>query len=163
MEWLSDFGNWAWARHHNVLSWYIRPLFLLPFVYFAWRRSLPGIALTLVALATSMFWFPAPASPDPGVSAMLAAERDYLTGPWPLWKVAAALSVPVSLSLLAAAFWYRSLWLGLALINAIAIGKIGWSFAFAPTDGAYALVAPALAGLLLCNGAVLYYARFRRF
>ena len=44
MEWLSDFGDWAWARNHNVLSWYIRPLFLLPFVYFAWRRSPPGIA-----------------------------------------------------------------------------------------------------------------------
>jgi hypothetical protein len=69
----------------------------------------------------------------------------------------------VSLSLLAAAFWYRSLWLGLALINAMALGKIGWSFAFAPEEGAFALLVPALAGLLLCNGAVLYYARFRRF
>ena len=25
MELLSDFLAWAWARHHNVLSWYIRP------------------------------------------------------------------------------------------------------------------------------------------
>ena len=22
-----EFVAWAWARHHNVLSWYIRPLF----------------------------------------------------------------------------------------------------------------------------------------
>jgi ABC-type glycerol-3-phosphate transport system substrate-binding protein len=26
-----EFTTWAWERHHNVLSWYIRPLFLLPF------------------------------------------------------------------------------------------------------------------------------------
>jgi hypothetical protein len=35
MELLEGFLSWAWARHHNVLSWYIRPLFLLPFCYFA--------------------------------------------------------------------------------------------------------------------------------
>jgi hypothetical protein len=40
---------WAWERHHNVLSWYIRPLFLLPFCYFAYKHSLAGIVLTLVA------------------------------------------------------------------------------------------------------------------
>jgi len=54
----NEFVAWAWARHHNVLSWYVRPLFLLPFCYFAYRRSLWGIVLTVVALATSMFWFP---------------------------------------------------------------------------------------------------------
>jgi hypothetical protein len=32
--------------------------FLLPFCYFAYRRSLWGIVLTLLTLATSMFWFP---------------------------------------------------------------------------------------------------------
>jgi Mn2+/Fe2+ NRAMP family transporter len=53
---LEGFLSWAWERHHNVLSWYIRPLFILPLVYFSYRRSLPGIVLTLVALATSMFW-----------------------------------------------------------------------------------------------------------
>ena len=36
----NEFVAWAWARHHNVLSWYVRPLFLLPFCYFAYRRSL---------------------------------------------------------------------------------------------------------------------------
>ena len=57
---INEFTAWAWERHHNVLSWYIRPLFFLPFCYFAYRRSLFGMVLTLVALATSMFWFPAP-------------------------------------------------------------------------------------------------------
>lgn len=64
MEWLNELAAWAWARHHNELSWYIRPLFLLPFAYFSNRRSGWGIALTLVALATSMAWFPAPEHPS---------------------------------------------------------------------------------------------------
>ncbi len=24
---IDEFVAWAWGRHHNVLSWYIRPLF----------------------------------------------------------------------------------------------------------------------------------------
>jgi hypothetical protein len=34
-EHLNDFLSWVWARHHNELSWYVRPLFLLPFCFFA--------------------------------------------------------------------------------------------------------------------------------
>ena len=49
-----EFVAWAWGRHHNVLSWYIRPLFFLPFCYFAYKRSLSGMILTLLALATSI-------------------------------------------------------------------------------------------------------------
>jgi hypothetical protein len=69
---LDEFGAWAWERHHNVLSWYIRPLFFLPFCYFAYKRSLFGMVLTLVALATSMFWFPAPEQPGAGALEYLA-------------------------------------------------------------------------------------------
>ena len=47
---------WAWARHHNVLSWYVRPLFLLPLAWSAHRRSPAGTAVTLVGLVTSMAW-----------------------------------------------------------------------------------------------------------
>ena len=55
MELLDEFLSRAWARHHNPLSWYIRSLFLLPFCYFAYKRSMWVIALTLLALATSIF------------------------------------------------------------------------------------------------------------
>ena len=34
------FFNWAFARHHNILSWYIRPLFIIPMVIFAFKKSL---------------------------------------------------------------------------------------------------------------------------
>ena len=56
---LDGFISWAWEHHHNVFSWYVRPLFILHLAYFSYRRRLSVIVLTLVALATSMFWFPA--------------------------------------------------------------------------------------------------------
>jgi hypothetical protein len=41
---LIDFRNWAWARHHNPLSWYIRPL-----VWAFRRRSWLGGATVIGA------------------------------------------------------------------------------------------------------------------
>lgn len=162
MEWLTDFAAWAWARHHNMLSWYIRPLFLLPFVLFAYRRNLWGIVLTLVALATSMFWFPTPAVPDPRAVEFLAMEREYLTGPWTWWKTGLTLLVPLSLGGLALAFWQRSLRWGLVVINAMALGKITWSFAFGDIGGGLAVALPALVGLVVCNAVILLAAQWRR-
>ena len=79
MDLLEEFLSWAWARHHNALSWYIRPLFLLPFCYCAYRRSIKGIVLTLLALAPSMFWLGEPEHADPEALQFLAAEQEYLT------------------------------------------------------------------------------------
>ena len=87
MEILSDFLAWAWARHHNVLSWYIRPMFILPYIYFAYKRSWKGLVVTVIALATSMFWFPAPETVNPAVELFLQAEKDYISGAWGLGKV----------------------------------------------------------------------------
>jgi hypothetical protein len=125
-----EFAAWAWARHHNELSWYIRVLFVLPFCYFAYKRSLWGIVLTVVALSTSMFWFPAPERVDPRAAEFLAVEREYLTSGWSLWKVMLALLVPISFAALAVAFWKRSLVWGLEVINAMVLVKIVWSFYF---------------------------------
>ena len=48
---LGAFLSSARAWHHNVLSWYIRPLFLLPLCYFTRRRSCSGVVQILAALA----------------------------------------------------------------------------------------------------------------
>jgi hypothetical protein len=151
-----EFAAWAWARHHNELSWYIRPLFLLPFCWFAYKRSLWGITLTIVALATSMFWFPAPERADPGAAEFLAVEREYLTSDWSLWKVLLALVVPVSFAALAVAFWRRSLVWGLAVINAMVLVKIGWSFYFWDESGVLTLLPSAVVGLAVCDAVILY-------
>ena len=156
-QFLDEFLSWAWARHHNPLSWYIRPLFLLPFCYFAYKRSIWGIVLTLFALVTSMFWFPEPDRPDPRAAEFLAMEKEYLAGDWTLTKVLLGLLVPVSLGALALAFWKRSLLYGLVVIDSIMLAKVTWSFYYGGESG-LALLPPALVGLIACNAAVLYVA-----
>jgi hypothetical protein len=145
MELLQDFASWAWERHHNPLSWWIRPLFLTPFMFFAYRRSWRGIALTLVALASSMFWFPKPARVDPQVEEFLAFERDAILGEWTLLKVMATASIPAFFIALGAALWRRAWWLGLLVAGIGALGKVAWSFSIGD-DSAQALVPPAALG-----------------
>lgn len=159
MELLTQFIEWAWARHHNVLSWYIRPLFLLPFCYFAYKRNIWGIIITLLALATSMFWFPAPDNPSPAVIEMLNAERDYLLGEWGFWKILVSLYTPLMFTLLAMAFWKRSLVYGLAVINAMFLFKIVWTFVVSDLDGAIAHLTAVIIGIIVCNLVILYIMR----
>ena len=156
---IDEFAAWAWARHHNVLSWYVRPLFILPFCFFAYRRSLFGIVLTIIALATSMFWFPAPEHSSSAVNEMLASEREYLTANWTLWKVLIALLVPLGFAALALAFWRRSLAWGLALINAMVLFKIGWTFLFSTEAGAMSHLPAAVLGLVVCDALILFVMR----
>jgi hypothetical protein len=154
--WLADLASWAWARHHNILSWYVRPLFLLPFCWFAYRRSWTGMAATLLALVTSMAWFPAPAQPDPAAVQFLAVERDYLLGPWTAGKVAMSLIVPFTFAAIAAALWRRSIGWTLVVVNAACLFKIGWSYWY-DTDGRGAdlFVVPALVGLAVVDAGLV--------
>jgi len=145
---LADFGDWAFDRHANVLSWYIRPLFLLPLAWFAYRRSGWGIAGTLVAMASSIFWFPAPARPDPKVLEFLDFERDWLTGNWDAPKIVLTLVVPLLLTSYCLAFWRRSVLWGLVILNLMAGGKLLWGVVAGDGTG-WAMTAPGLAGLLI--------------
>jgi hypothetical protein len=157
-----EFVAWAWSRHHNVLSWYVRPLFILPFCFFAYRRSLFGIVLTIIALATSMFWFPVPENKSPAVNEMLAPEREYLTTDWTLWKVSIALLVPLTFAALGLAFWRRSLLWGLAVVNAAILFKIAWTFLFSTEAGAMSHLPAAMLGLVVCDALILYVMRKMR-
>ncbi|HRP53981.1 MAG TPA: hypothetical protein PLI97_10800, partial [Fluviicola sp.] len=38
------FLNWVFERHQNQMSWFIRPVFLIPFCFFAYKRSWAGIS-----------------------------------------------------------------------------------------------------------------------
>ncbi len=151
---LDQLGDWVWQRHHNVLSWYIRPLFLIPLAWLAYRRSGSGIAITLTALATSMFWFPAPTDTDPRVEEFLAFERDWLTGDWDTAKILLTLLVPFSLAAYCAAFWRRSLWWGLAVLNVMALGKLCWGVVAGQGTG-WAMTVPALLGLAIGNAILI--------
>jgi hypothetical protein len=162
MENLQEFLSWAWARHHNPLSWYIRPLFVLPFCYFAYKKSKWGVGLTIVAVLSSMYWFPAPSETDPRAEAFLAMERQYVASPWTLSKVAMTALVPAWFVALGAAFWRRSWLVGLAVINGGALLKVVWSFHVAGSN-AWSIVPPVTLGALIVNAVMVYaYRRARR-
>ena len=88
--------------------------------------------LTLLALATSMFWFPAPEQASPAVKEMLRTEEAYLTANWTLWKVLIALLIPLTFAALGLAFWRRSLVWGLAVVNAAILFRSRGRFSSAP-------------------------------
>ena len=155
---LADLGDWAFDRHANVLSWYIRPLFLLPLAWFAYRRSGWGIAATLVALATSIFWFPAPAQPDPQVLEFLEFERDWLTGNWDAQQILLSLLGPLSLGAFCLAFWKRSVVWGLVILNVMAVGKLLWGVVAGDGSG-WAMTAPGLAGMVIGDVVFLWVLR----
>ncbi|MEB3323655.1 MAG: hypothetical protein VKI81_12605 [Synechococcaceae cyanobacterium] len=162
MDLLHDFFGWAWARHHNPLSWYIRPLFVLPFCYFAYRKSVWGIVATVVAVLSSMFWFPAPETTDPRAAAFLAMEQQYVSGAWTLSKVAMTALVPVWFVALAWAFWQRSWMAGFVVINVGALLKVAWSFFYGGAS-AVSIIPPVLLGAVVVNGVMAYaYWQVRR-
>jgi uncharacterized membrane-anchored protein YitT (DUF2179 family) len=161
MEIFYDFLQWAWARHHNPWSWYIRPLFVIPFCYFAYKKSGWGIGLTIVAVLSSMFWFPAPDVQDPRAAAFLEAERQYVVGGWTWAKTAMTALVPVWFAVLAWAFWSRSWLAGFLVINIGVLLKVIWSFYFAGSS-ALSIIPPVAIGALVVNGVGWYaYRRVR--
>jgi hypothetical protein len=160
MDSLAEFLNWAWARHHNPLSWYIRPLFILPLCYFAYTKNAWGLIATAAAVTSSMFWFPVPATPDPQAIAFLAAEREYVTGPITLGKLALTALVPIWFVALVSAFRRRSWVGGAAVIAGGTLLKMVWSFKIAG-DSAWAVVPPVTLGMMVCTAVLLLAYRKR--
>lgn len=149
------FFNWAFERHQNQLSWYIRPLFLIPFCFFSFKKSWSGISITVFLLFTSMFWFNKPDIVDEQVVNFLQFEKTWLQSPWDIKKWIFTLVIPLSFYLLALVFWRRQFLFGGVLLFAMALGKIMWSVYYSGEDG-MTVIFPAILGLTLCF-AVLYY------
>jgi hypothetical protein len=61
-----------------------------------------------------------------------------------------SLLAPVGTAALPLPFWKRSLFYGLAVINAMMLGKTAWSFYYGGESGR-ALLPPALVGLVICD------------
>lgn len=151
------FFDWAFTRHQNIASWLVRPLLVLPLAYAAWRRSLASILATVLALLSSMFWFPAPATPDPRVAAFLEMERAVLQAGWTPANIAALGLVIGWCALLCTAFWRRSWRLGLATAAAGAGLKAAWSLVFSPEAGGAVL--PFALGGVVALALALWLAR----
>ena len=147
------FQDWLFARHHNILSWYIRPLLLIPIMLAAWRRSWAGLAAGIFALLTSMAWFPAPAVADACVAQFLADEIAFLRGGWTLAKLLYTLVVLAYFALLIAAAWQHSGKGLAAVLTAAAVAKVAFSL-MGSGAAASAMIAPALVGLAIGLGVV---------
>jgi len=149
------FFDWVFDRHHNQWSWYVRPIFLIPFCYFAYERSWAGISITIFCLITSMFWFTRTEVVSDDVKTFLQFEKDWLYGAWDYKKILLLSTVPISFIALGLAFWKRSLFMGLGVVVAMATGKVVWSIQNAGESGKSILI-PALLGLILYSGLLFF-------
>lgn len=155
----TSFFDWVFDRHHNQWSWYLRPIFLIPFCFFAYKRTWAGISITVFCLFTSMFWFNKPEVVSESVSSFLQFEKDWLYGEWDFKKIMLIITVPISFFALGLAFWKRSLAMGIAVVVLMATGKMIWSVQNAGEAG-QSVIVPASIGLLICCG--LIYVGFKR-
>ena len=150
MEFLTEFSDWAWARHHNEWSWFIRPFIVLAFCTAAWFRRRNLVVAIGFFFPISAVVFPAPAVPKPYVIAFLNSERQLLEGlslfSWFIFVSA----VVLFLWLLAAAFWKRSFWLGILLANAATAIKLMFSLFVWPDTG-QAAIFPSLLTMVIVN------------
>lgn len=149
------FFDWVFDRHHNQWSWYIRPVFLIPFCFFAYKHNWTGISITIFCLFTSMFWFNRPEFVSDNVETFLQYEKDWLYGEWDIKKIMLIITVPISFFALGLAFWKHSLLMGLGVVVLMATGKIVWSIQNAGESGKSILI-PAILGLLICSGLIYY-------
>ncbi|WP_372401848.1 hypothetical protein ACCO40_14915 [Bacillus spizizenii] len=150
---LQDILDWAFRRHLNPLSWYIRPLFLLVLVYAAYKRSWKGIIITFVLMMSSMVWYPEPKKIDLQMKKVLEFEQMLLSSP-----VSAVLTIAfmmVFLGFILAAFWKRSLVFGLILLNVTLVGKVALSLFFTGENG-WAPLGNTIFGLMMVNGIGLF-------
>jgi nicotinamide riboside transporter PnuC len=150
---IQELVDWAFERHLNPLSWYIRPVFMILLAYAAYKRSWTGLIITFILLMSSMVWFPAPDKIDPQMYEVLEYEKQLFSHP--LSGTLAILALLASVVLGSIVFWKRSLKLGLIVCNVGLIGKLLLSLLFTGTNG-WGPLGTILFGLIIVNGIGLY-------
>ena len=148
--------DWAWARHHNEWSWYIRPLIVIAFCLAAWHRRLVLTIAIGLFFPVSAVIFPAPLVPKDFVVEFLAAERALLEALTTAQLVLFGAAVILFLSALAMAFWRRSLLWGLLVANLGSVMKLAFSVLVWGETGWTALL-PTLVTALIFNLAMGWF------
>ncbi len=144
-------GEWIWNRHQNQFSWYSRPLFIIPACYFAYKQQLGFVIAMMALLGTSLFWFAPPTEVSETISQYLAWERQMFFDPEnriPI--IILSISVLLFLFLLFYAFWQKSFWIGLLVLNIGNLLKIGVSILFGGETGMASIV-PTLSSMVIIN------------
>lgn len=160
---LSDtsFFEWAFTRHQNTLSWYIRPLFIIPIVVGAYKKSYSLIFFSIFCLFTSMFWFSKPAIVDVKVIEFLNFEKTYFTSGWSIEKAIILATILSFFVAIISLTWSRR-WYG--LLATVVIGaflKIVHSLLFSGGSG-ISIVKPAVLGLILCILMIYFISKRRK-
>ncbi len=144
-------GDWIWNRHQNQFSWYSRPLFIIPACYYAYKQKIGFIIGIMTLLLTSLFWFAPPVEVSETISGYLDWERQLFFNPnnrQPLLIL--SITVFLFLFLLFYAFWNRSFWIGLLVLNIGNLLKIVVSVFFGGDAGTAAIV-PTLSSMIILN------------
>ena len=147
------FFTWAFQRHRNILSWYIRPLFIVPIIWSAYKKRFSGIPISIFGLFTSMFWFPKPNITNPEIVKFLNFEANYLKSGWTMDKIALFFTVIIFFIFIIISTWTKNWKLLLVILIAAAFFKIFNSYLLTGKS-ALSMLKPAIAGLIVCVIAV---------
>lgn len=140
--------EWAFARHLNPWSWYIRPIFLILLCYSAYKRSWKRIIIIFILMTSSMVWFPPPETIDPQMQEVLEFEKKVLSSPGT--AIVTLVIMFLFLGSVLFSFWKRSLRVALIILNLAIIGKPILSYLF--TGGAGRGTIPVtIFGLVIVN------------
>jgi hypothetical protein len=145
--------DWAFQRHLNPLSWYIRPVFLVVLAYFAYKHNWKGLIITFILMMSNMVWFPPPETINLQMKAVLEMEEKLLSNP--LSAILTITFMMVFVVSIGVAFWKHSLILGLIIMNVTLIGKVVLSLFFTGENG-WAPLGNTIFGLILVNGIGLF-------
>ncbi|QEY25822.1 hypothetical protein [Neisseria zalophi] len=156
-----EFFEWVFARHHNVLSWYIRPLFIILIVIGAYKKSFTIIFASIFALFTSMFWFPIPSDVDADVVGFLNFEKNYLVSGWSVDKLFVAGAVVLFFVGLIYAAWQRKWKFLIIVIAGSAVLKVFHSVLFSGESG-FSIVKPALLGVVVCIVSIILFVHSKK-
>ena len=149
------FFMWAFQRHRNILSWYIRPLFIIPIIWSAYKKRVSGISISIFGLFTSMFWFPKPNITNPEIVKFLNFEANYLKSGWTIDKIALFFTVVTFFIFIIISTWTKNWKLLLVILIAAAFFKIFNSYLLTGKS-AFSMLTPAVTGLIVCMMAVFF-------
>ena len=146
-----NIGSWIWDRHQNLFSWYSRPLFIIPACYFAYQHKLWHTTACMVLMFASLFWFSAPEQVSVEVQAFLEWEKQlFFIGDSITPLVFLLVGVLFFLIGLFYAFYKRSIWYGLLIINIGTLLKIFVSLYWGQEAGTTAIL-PSISSILIIN------------
>ena len=156
------FANWYFSRHANVLSWLIRPVFMIGFCYFALKRNATLAAAMIFLTLLSSVFFPTPDVVNPTVEEFLAKEKEWILGPLSVMKLTELGALIAGIFLLGYAFWRRSLKWGIILLFIIIFLKILWSVIYGGESAITLVYVAVFTGIVTMIWIIFYRMRSQK-